>query len=334
METNIIYNEDCISGMNRVPDNSIDVVCTDPPYLYLKNQKLDRDFDEAAFFAQIKRVLKKDGFIVMFGRGTSFYRWNTSLADLGFTFKEEFIWDKGYCTSPLMPISRIHETVSIHTLGNGHIIKQKVPYLEMKKYNIPSIIDDIKRLCTVFSNSRSLMLVKDFLESNMRDTSDSWRANNVSISSKITKENRCVSVLRSINLGCNEKTIIRDDFAAPNRPRRGLTAEPLKPSGNRCSNVMQSMEFGFNEKSIIKETPNRYKAIHPTEKPVRLIERLLNLVCKENAVVLDPFNGSASTSIACLNTNRKYIGFEIDEEYYDLSQKRILEASKELKINF
>lgn len=97
---------------------------------------------------------------------------------------------------------------------------------------------------------------------------------------------------------------------------------------------MQSIEYGLNEKSIIKETPNHYKAIHPTEKPVRLIERLLNLVCKENAVVLDPFSGSASTSIACLNTNRKYIGFEIDEEYYDLSQKRISEASKELKINF
>ncbi|KAA6304751.1 DNA adenine methyltransferase YhdJ, partial [termite gut metagenome] len=67
------------------------------------------------FFGEVERVLKKEGFIVLFGRGTSFYRWNTILADLGFNFKEEFIWDKGYCTSPLMPISRVHETISIHT---------------------------------------------------------------------------------------------------------------------------------------------------------------------------------------------------------------------------
>lgn len=329
METNIIYNEDCISGMNCVPDNSIDVVCTDPPYLYLKNQKLDRDFDEAAFFAQIKRVLKKDGFIVMFGRGTSFYRWNTSLADLGFTFKEEFIWDKGYCTSPLMPISRIHETVSIHCLGNGSIIKQKIPYLEMKKYNIPGILQDLCRMKTILKNPLSLQAVENFLKANVVDFEGSCNPNFTSVSSKVNVQNRCAS--RAIDEGCNEKSIIRTDL---NRKTGDGVTGASKNKGNKCVTVAQSIEIGMNEKSIIKETPNHYKAIHPTEKPVRLIERLLNLVCKENAVVLDPFSGSASTSIACLNTNRKYIGFEIDEEYYDLSQKRILEASKELKINF
>jgi len=331
METNIIYNEDCISGMNCVPDNSIDVVCTDPPYLYLKNQKLDRDFDEAAFFAQIKRVLKKDGFIVMFGRGTSFYRWNTSLADLGFTFKEEFIWDKGYCTSPLMPISRIHETVSIHCLGKGSIIKQKIPYLEMKKYNIPGILQDLCRMKTILKNPLSLQAVENFLKANVVDFEGSCNPNFTSVSSKVNVQNRCASVMRSIDEGCNEKSIIRTDL---NRKTGDGVTGASKNKGNKCVTVAQSIEIGMNEKSIIKETPNHYKAIHPTEKPVRLIERLLNLVCKENAVVLDPFSGSASTSIACLNTNRKYIGFEIDEEYYDLSQKRILEASKELKINF
>jgi len=320
METNIIYNEDCISGMNCVPDNSIDVVCTDPPYLYLKNQKLDRDFDEAAFFAQIKRVLKKDGFIVMFGRGTSFYRWNTSLADLGFTFKEEFIWDKGYCTSPLMPISRIHETVSIHCLGNGSIIKQKIPYLEMKKYNIPSIINDIKRLCTTYRNPKSMLAVKNFLENNTLDFDGSCNPNFTSVSSKVNVQNRCASVMRSIDEGCNEKSIIRTDL---NRKTGDGVTGASKNKGNKCVTVAQSIEIGMNEKSIIKETPNHYKAIHPTEKPVRLLERLLNLVCNEGVTVLDPFSGSGSTAIACINTNRNYIGFEIDKEYFDASEKRI-----------
>ena len=323
METNIIYNENCIAGMNRLPDNSIDVVCTDPPYLYLKNQKLDRDFDESAFFAQIKRVLKKDGFIVMFGRGTSFYRWNTSLADLGFTFKEEFIWDKGYCTSPLMPISRIHETVSIHCLGKGSIIKQKIPYLEMKKYNIPGILQDLCRMKTILKNPLSLQAVENFLKANVVDFEGSCNPNFTSVSSKVNVQNRCASVMRAIDEDCNEKSIIRTDRQdCDTFTKFGVNTDKRK-TGDRCCNVMQSIEYGLNEKSIIKETPNHYKAIHPTEKPVRLIERLLNLVCKENAVVLDPFSGSASTSIACLNTNRKYIGFEIDEEYYDKALERV-----------
>ena len=110
-----LYNADNLEVMATLPDESIDVVCIDPPYLYLKNQKLERPFDEPKFFAECKRLLTKKGFIVLFGRGTSFYRWNTILDGLGFVFKEEVIWDKSYVSSPLMPISRIHETISILT---------------------------------------------------------------------------------------------------------------------------------------------------------------------------------------------------------------------------
>lgn len=72
-----LYNADNLEVMATLPDESIDVICIDPPYLYLKKQKLERPFDEQKFFAECKRLLTKKGFIVMFGRGTSFYRWNT-----------------------------------------------------------------------------------------------------------------------------------------------------------------------------------------------------------------------------------------------------------------
>lgn len=59
IELNRIYNEDCLEGMKHIPDGSVDCILTDPPYLYLKNQKLDRPFEEQAFFSECKRVLKK-----------------------------------------------------------------------------------------------------------------------------------------------------------------------------------------------------------------------------------------------------------------------------------
>lgn len=67
------------------------------------------------------------------------------------------------------------------------------------------------------------------------------------------------------------------------------------------------------------------KKLHPTEKPVDLLEFYMNNSSKENDLVLDPFMGSGSTAIACVNANRKYIGFEIDEKYYNVANKRIKE---------
>lgn len=329
------FHGDSLNVMQNLPDKSIHIILTDPPYKYLKNQKLEVDFDETIFFNECKRVLVDDGFIVLFGRGTSFYRWNTMLADLGFVFKEEFIWDKGHCTSPLMAVSRVHETISIHTKKTGVINKVKVPYLEMKKQNIDSIIDDIKRLCTTFSNSNSLNAVKDFLENNKRDVSDAWKANNLSISSVITKENRCVSVVRGIEHGMNEKTIIRTYRIDKDKSTKfGINGDTRK-TGDRCCDVMQSMEFGFNEKSIIKQVRDHYTAIHPTQKPIRLLERLIALVLPKSVnpkdvIILDPFRGSGSTERAAYNLGCKAIAIEIDQEYFDLANEETFKHCKQL----
>lgn len=316
MTLNVVYNEDCETGLTRIPDESVDCVLTDPPYLYLKNQKLDQPFDEDLVFSEFKRILKPKGFVVMFGRGTSFYRWNTKLANMGFQFKEEIVWDKSYCTSPLMAISRIHETISIFTKGKGIINRCKVPYLEMKGYNINAIMADIKRMSVILHNPKSLKAVLQFLETNSRDISDGWRSNNLSISSDITKEDRSVSVMRSIQDGMNERSVIRTDYVDTIRHGEGIVRRDAK-TGNRACNVMQSIEVGANEKSIIKQPRDHYATIHPTQKPVRLLERLLNLVTQPGDLVVDPFAGSCSTAKACVNTGRKYICFEKDPEYYE-----------------
>jgi site-specific DNA-methyltransferase (adenine-specific) len=130
---NKIYHGECIEGMQKLEAESINCILTDPPYLYLKNQKLEREFDEKLFFSECKRVLKKDGFVVIFGRGTSFYRWNCLLADMGFVFNEEIVWNKNMITSPVLPISRVHETIAIYAKSTGIIKKVKVPYVEMRR---------------------------------------------------------------------------------------------------------------------------------------------------------------------------------------------------------
>ena len=371
-----LYNADNLEVMANLADESIDVICIDPPYLYLKNQKLERPFDEQKFFAECKRLLTKKGFIILFGRGTSFYRWNTILDGLGFVFKEEVIWDKSYVSSPLMPMSRIHETVSILTKKEGVINKVKIPYLEMKGHDIDSIVTDIKSLKTPFKNTKSLNAVLEFLENNKVPT-DKDNVISTSISSVIKTQDRCASVMAGIQNGLNEKSIIRTDREKELTNNKEIVASNKTKGGDRCVDVMQSIQFGINEKTIIKENiyeynsverkhneennvvankglqngdrcvyvmsnisnglnektiikqvRDHYKTIHPTQKPVRLLERLLALVIpkdkpRNEVVVADFFAGSMSCMEAVHNMGMRGIATEIDEEYFEKGKQRI-----------
>lgn len=67
---------------------------------------------------------------------------------------------------------------------------------------------------------------------------------------------------------------------------------------------------------------------HPTQKPVELLEYLIRTYSNEGETILDNTMGSCSTGVACLNTNRKFIGIEMLEEYFDISCKRMQDQSK------
>lgn len=69
--------------------------------------------------------------------------------------------------------------------------------------------------------------------------------------------------------------------------------------------------------------PNRKGKLHPTQKPVDLCEWLIKTYSNEGDLVLDNCMGSGTTGIACMNTNRNFIGIELDEKYFDIAKKRL-----------
>lgn len=73
----------------------------------------------------------------------------------------------------------------------------------------------------------------------------------------------------------------------------------------------------------IKTKDKNGKNLHDTEKPVELMEILVKNSSKEGQIVLDPFMGIGSTGLACMNTGRKFIGYELDEMYYNVSKERM-----------
>jgi len=89
-----------------------------------------------------------------------------------------------------------------------------------------------------------------------------------------------------------------------------MPKEKFKLKSKRYSNVWQ----------FKREIPK----YHPTQKPVSIIERIIESSTNKNDIILDPFIGSGTTAVACKETGRKYIGIEISEEYCEIARRRIL----------
>ena len=96
----------------------------------------------------------------------------------------------------------------------------------------------------------------------------------------------------------------------------------MKKIENRNGNLK------FPNSVLYFNTP-RNGILHPTQKPVPLLEYLIKTFTNENDVVLDNTMGSGSTGVACVNTNRKFIGIEMDENYFNIACDRIEEAIRE-----
>ena len=95
-----------------------------------------------------------------------------------------------------------------------------------------------------------------------------------------------------------------------------------KPSPNKQDNKGDRHPRGF-----INISNRNNKPIHPTQKPVELMEYLVKTYTNEGDTVLDFTMGSGSTGVACVNTNRSFIGIELDEEYFEICKDRIIEKN-------
>jgi len=110
--------------------------------------------------------------------------------------------------------------------------------------------------------------------------------------------------------------------------------KPYKIGGTITDNLLEYNLGAFNNEkwkkynqlcsNIIKvKTYKSDSLYHPTQKPLMLMNSLIELVSKENQIILDPFMGSGTTGVACKNLNRNFIGIELDEKYFNIAKERI-----------
>jgi len=92
-----------------------------------------------------------------------------------------------------------------------------------------------------------------------------------------------------------------------------------------CFNYEMAKKFGNGKqmRNLWELPATRHKTTHPTEKPERLLERIILIGSKEDDTVLDPFMGSGTTGVVAKRFNRNFIGIEIDDKYFEIARKRI-----------
>ena len=229
----ILHNGDCLEFMRSLPDNSIDMCLTDPPY-GTTACKWDSVIPLDPMWEQLKRVIKPNGAIVLFGSEP--FSSALRMSNIK-NYKYDWVWDKkipsGMSYARFQPM-RQHELISV--------FNSKKYYPQMIKRDKPIKAGGMTKGET--TNNQKLIALK--------------------------------------------KTY---DYKNPT--------------------------------SIIIEDKIRKGSLHPTQKPVALLEYLIKTYTLENETVLDFTMGSGSTGVACVNTNRKFIGCELDKGYFDIAVGRI-----------
>lgn len=135
----------------------------------------------------------------------------------------------------------------------------------------------------------------------------------------------------NISVFCNGKTVYN--------PQMVKRDKPIKKGGNKYSPSapIQACKEGkdFKKTYEYKNPTNlivfdkiRKGSLHPTQKPVALLEYLIKTYTNENETVLDNCMGSGSTGVACLNTNRNFIGIELDKDFFEIAKKRIEDVER------
>ena len=269
-----IFNEDCIVGMKRLADNSVDCIITDLPY-NLTACKWDlTPIDLPAMWEQFRRILKPQCSAVMFASGKFTFKLVASNFE---QFKYKWIWVKNaptmFVQAKNAPMRKYEE---ICVFSDGSINHASCTTRRMK-YNPQGVVPCV--------------IVKD------KDYSD-------------------------------QPSQLREGGRGSKWERHNRKKAFGNTLGKRSSHIDYYIQeqTGYPTDVLNFKAPHDVKKLHPSQKPTDLLEYLIRTYTDEGETVLDATMGSGSTGVAAINTGRNFIGFELEQKFFDIARKRIDDA--------
>jgi DNA modification methylase len=306
MELNKIYCMDCLDGMRKIDDNTIDCCVTSPPYWGLRDYGNDDQLgleetpeqyvsNMVQVFAEVRRVLKPEG---------------TLWLNLGDSYAMSSMRGK-------------------NSEFKGAVNQSNVGIVNIKK----SIPDGLKPKDLVGIPWRTAFALQ----------ADGWwlrqdiiwhKPNPMpeSVTDRCTKAHEYIFLLTKSAKYYYDNEAIKEDSVDPVKSKKryeynfsgrpGLIMpdgklQQIAPEGKREFNLKR------NKRSVWTVTTKPYKEAHFATYPPDLIEPCILAGCPDDGIVLDPFMGSGTTAEVALKHNRHFVGFEIGQKYVDIANKRI-----------
>ena len=299
MKIDSVINGDCISAMKKIDENSIDLVIADPPYWKVVGEKWDYQWKTEHDYVEWSiKWIKEVARILRIGGSFYCFGYFRTLALLVPYFE-----DLGLELRQQIILDKGMRAVS------GRATKKYKIFPNVTE-SILFIVKDNKKFVKPFLKNRQVALG---LKAKQINEALGVKSNGGGMWSIYTGKNVCEQfpteelwTKLSVILGfdCPYKKV-----AQTFNPQMGYT------------DVWRDIDF-YKEKHL-----------HPTQKPLKLIRRLIEASSNIGDVVLDPFFGSGSTLVGCIQLNRHYIGIELDEEYYKIGMQRINDEKKSININ-
>lgn len=293
MELNKIYNEDCLIGMKQIPDKSINMILCDLPY-GVTDYDWDNIINGQELFKQYKRICKQNANVLLFCQ-IEFAKY-LMLQTYQSEFSHCLVWAKNNKTRHLsvnkLPMSQ-YEMIICFRLNK---YSNTQSHINLRKY----FTDELKK---------SGKTVKEIEQEIPNYSAHHWFR--FSSDYRIPTEKNYNRLQEITGRFKREYAEIKSEFCLERK--------------NECT------YNGKCESDILYYSLDEHR-FHPTQKPTGLCEYLIKTYSNEGNIVLDNCMGSGTTAIACINTNRQYIGFELDKGYYDLAIKRINEHMQQMSI--
>jgi DNA modification methylase len=308
-----LYKGDCLIESDKIKNGSVDLILTDLPYGNMNTdggRKLgingwDLAIDPKKVYEIANRVLRKNGKMILFSQEPYTTKLITeAIPNIPFNYRAT--WEK--------------DNFAVALGAKVNMVSFTEDVLIFSKGDCYNAITPLRKIMFKYAEKYGKNYLINLLRKEGRYTSDLSAKVHTDYKFGTGKGKRFDFIGKTMyDYLCNFI-----DFQE--------TFEELKEIDNeykiKYGSIFNLWE-GNKYKSNILKYKKDYTGHHPTQKPVLLLEDLIKTFSNENDLVVDLTMGSGSTGVACINTNRNFIGIEQDKKYFEIALERIAAAEKE-----
>lgn len=314
-----LYNKDVFDLLSEIPDSSVDLILTDPPYgLFSEGRPLDKDrfrdgedvlswdvkpdFDK--LLKEYSRVLRINGRALIFSDWAMMVDIISECGSDSLSYNYPLIWRKSKFTNILgIGKSPANYVEYVNVLQN----RNDMYVWNAHKQYAKDVHDFIGKKTSWIKKDLGNRKAEHFFEYNGSQFAG-------------VTETVYQQLIDVYDIDKMDKFLSWDEYMELK------TKTKVKPK--TTYNILSGRSYNSNvldykHDTHIKGNINPYKKIHPTQKPVKLLEDLIEIYSNPGDLVLDTYMGSGSTAEACVRTNRRFIGTDLDENYYKLVKERV-----------